>query len=577
MVVVDVPPPAPPVQLTPRRLAEHEKKSKSPLPLPELDLDHSLVAAHEALRRRSLPPRAQGTVKVALFGSKPKASKILSSSSEIDFALTFSSKGVIGEEVVVRRSFSDMKWLNETFKSHRGLGGTLCGRILPPFPATSSNSLATQFTPDDKAIQSAIDGTGAAVKAAAASVGMLTSAAKSFWGSYGPSFGRERKPEKPQPSKPLKKVSASTIAISEKYYNPNSPTGKARHLERYLNFLLEHPALSTSFPLNTILKASQSGLEAAKHFLENHAQTKQHLPPQAPQIDDWRTLHTSWSKPGVGRPSVSSRQPPNLSWVRTAAQAAMALQVHGLLETTGLPSASARLQHASLPSFNQSARSSGWDDEDGTAAQEGRSVSGDGSVAEGAESFEHGVVQVESEADADGYDLLPLPIPAPERSILCAGSTPQVCDGMLILEGGAEGSIVSLREERFHYGVDGERVNIAEQYEVESAFLGDFQVDENIDKLREVIGSVDNTLARCLSACGGIGEARRERLSFHLDLVQGFDSWEGLRGRFITQRALLKGVAGLEQSKEVSEESDLDIVDGEFHPGLIRNCCPSLC
>jgi hypothetical protein len=148
---------------------------------------------------------------------------------------------------------------------------------------------------------------------------------------------------------------------------------------------------------------------------------------------------------------------------------------------------------------------------------------------------------------------------------------------MLILEGGAEGSIVSLREERFHYGVDGERVNIAEQYEVESAFLGDFQVDENIDKLREVIGSVDNTLARCLSACGGIGEARRERLSFHLDLVQGFDSWEGLRGRFITQRALLKGVAGLEQSKEVSEESDLDIVDGEFHPGLIRNCCPSLC
>lgn len=548
VVVVDVPPPAPPIQLTPLRLAEHEKKGQLPLPLPELDLDHSLIAAHDALRKRSILPRSHGTVKLALFGSKPKAAKILASTADVEFALTYSTKGILGEEVIVRRSFADMKWLNDTFKSHRGLGGTLCGRILPPFPPAAPSSLATHLA-EDKTLQSAIDGTGAAVKAAAAGVGMITNVAKSIWGSYKPSFGREKKSENP-PSQTSRKASTQNIVISDKYYNPNSRTGKARHLERYLNYLLEHPALSTSFPLNTILKASQSGLESAKLFLEDHARIKQKVHSQSPQMDDWRTTS--------GGANPASKQAPNLTWVRTAAQAAMALQVHGLLETTGLPSASARLQHASLPSFNQSSRHSGWADEDGLG-QESPYVEGDGSVTEGAESFEHGVVEVEAESDVDGYDLLPLPIPAPERRILCAGSTPQVDPGLLILDG--NGGHFAPREERFHYGVDGDRVNLSEQCEVESAFLGDFPVDENIDKLREVIGSVDNTLHRCLSASGGIGEARSERLAFHLDLVRGFDSWEGLRGRFITQRALLKGVNGLEQSKEVAEESDLDIVD----------------
>lgn len=570
VVVVDVPPPAPPIKLTPLRLAEHEKKGKAPLPLPELDLDHSLIAAHDALRKRSLLP-AQGTVKVALFGSKPKAAKMLSSSNSsgnIEFALTYSTKGTImGEEAIVRRSLSDMKWLNETFKSHRGMGGTLCGRILPPFPQSASNSLATQFKPDDKTLQTAIDGTGAAVKAAAAGVGIITNVAKSIWGNYKPSFGREKRPEKSGGvvTNANRKPSPANVVISDKYYNPNSPTNKARQLERYLNYMLEHPALSTSFPLNTILKASQSGLESAKLFLADHAKIKQTDTTQVPpQMEDWRTSPSSGGSSG-------STPSPNLKWVRTAAQAAMALQVHGLLETTGLPSASARLQHASLPNFNQN-RSSGWSDEDGGAMQESPSLSGEGSVAaEGAESFEHGVVRVEG-GDDDGYDLLPLPIPAPERRILCAGSSAPVSNnGLLILNGVAH---FEAREERFFYGVDGDRVNVGEQCEVESAVLGDFPVDENIDKLREVIGSVDNTLFRCLSACGGIGESRSERLAFHLELVQGFDSWEGLRGRFITQRALLKGVSGLEQSKEIAEESDLEIVDGTLGDafGLFFSC-----
>jgi hypothetical protein len=155
-----------------------------------------------------------------------------------------------------------MKWLNDTIKSHKGLGGTLCGRILPPFPE-SSHSTLSQFQPDEKTIQTAIDGTGAAMKAAAAGVGMIKSAAKSLWGSYvTPSSTTINRPDSTisAPAKGKKSV-ALCATVSESYYNPNSPTGKARQLERYLNYLLEHPALSTSFPLNTILKVREAAID----------------------------------------------------------------------------------------------------------------------------------------------------------------------------------------------------------------------------------------------------------------------------------------------------------------------------
>ena len=561
LVVVDVPPAAAPLPLTAQSLAQHEVTGA--LPLPELDLDHSLIAAHDAILRRqrantvstATASLKQGAVKVSLFGSKPKAATLLPSSNEnIEFALTFSPKDVMIEEIIVRRSYSDMKWLHKTFKSQKRLGGTLCGRILPPFPV--SQSKLTKLQPDEKTIQTAIDGTGAAVKAAAVGVGMITNVAKSIWGSYGPNLTGKKTEQKikvaaisvPKKNKKEQSKSSLNMAISEKYYNPHSPKGKARQLERYLNYLLEHPALSTSFSLNTILKSSQSGLAAARTFLDDHSTAKKELIlSQALQIEDWRT---------------TSSAHPNLSWVRTAAQAAMALRVHGLLETTGLPSASARLQHASLPHFNNNhGRNNDWaDDADGMLdAAESPSLPGDAGAG-----FEEGVIHVDNDGDTaggqdddDGYDLLPLPIPAPERRILCAGSTPPADQELLI--------VPEHREERFHYGsgVEGMRGDNGSECEVESAFLGDFPVDENIDKLREVIGSVDNTLSRCLSASAGIGEARRERLSLHLELVNGLDSWEGLRGRFISQQALPKGAAGLEQSREVAEESNLDLIDGE--------------
>lgn len=279
-------------------------------------------------------------------------------------------------------------------------------------------------------------------------------------------------------------------------------------------------------------KASQSGVEAAKQCLEECSRASKEIKDRTPQLVDGI----------VGTP--------NFGWVRTAAQAAIALKVHGMLETSGLPSASARLQHASLPSFgNVLARSnSGWEDID----VEAKITSKQHSSSDGKEpgsNFEEGVV------NDDGFDLLPLPVPAPERRILSAGSK-------------LDSNHFSDRrqEERFHYGTHSApgRYTICDDDEIGTAYLGDVAVDENIDKLREVIGSVDNTLSRCLASSGGIGKAQRERQNLHLNIVGGLDSWAGMRGKFVSQRPLLKGVAGIEQSKSVMEEGDLALIDGKL-------------
>lgn len=258
--------------------------------------------------------------------------------------------------------------------------------------------------------------------------------------------------------------------------------------------------------------------------------------------------------------SSGSSMQPNLAWVRTAAQAAVALQLHGILETTGLPSASARLQHASLPSFNN-ARNSGWadDDDDGEMVVVNDSEDSSESLVE--DSFEEGVLHVQDELASDclldqgegeGYDLLPLPVPAPERQILNVSE--------------AKRKSVTKKETRFRYGGTSlqeglERENTEDEKRV---YLGEMAIDENIDKLREVIGSVDNTLSRCMASSCGIERSRRERFVINLDILRGLDSWEGLRGKFVSQRALLKGISNMEQSREVFEESDLTLIDGKF-------------
>lgn len=274
---------------------------------------------------------------------------------------------------------------------------------------------------------------------------------------------------------------------------------------------------------------------------------------QSPNMDGGK-ISTFWNLHTSG----SSIQP-NLTWVRTAAQAAVALQLHGILETTGLPSASARLQHASLPSFNNS-RNSVWVDDDGEKMIVNESDdSGEKSMED---SFEEGVLHVQDElvsdsfmnqGEGEGYDLLPLPVPAPERQILNVSE--------------AKKKSSSKNQTRFRYGGPPMQEGlVTDSTEDEKrVYLGEMAIDENIDKLREVIGSLDNTLSRCMASSCGIERSRREQFAISLDILRGLDSWEGLRGKFISQRALLKGVSNMEQSREVFEESDLTLIDGKFN------------
>jgi hypothetical protein len=345
--------------------------------------------------------------------------------------------------------------------------------------------------------------------------------------------------------------------------------------------------------LPSMLQASQSGLEAARKAMEECTRASNQLRDQTPHLDDGKILSSSspycggGNHGGTGGGSGGGTAAPDLAWVRTAAQAAMALRVHGMLETTGMPSASARLQHASLPAFaggsHRRAGRGGWEDDDQPPQQAypvtaANPMFGDheqSPIAQAA-GFEEGVISVESELVSeappetaafaqydDDYDLLPLPVPAPERRILNAGINCVQSSGDS-----------SKRQERFLYGTSDYTTTVQGTFwssadddgsRSSSVLLGSISVDKNIDKLREVIGSADNILSRCLMASGAIGAARYERQTVQLDVVRGLDAWPGMRGKFVNQIKLMKGVAGIEQSKEIYEESDLVLVDGKYH------------
>ena len=274
LVMVDVPPAAPPVALTANALAQYELENQKCLPLPELDLDHSLLAAHDVLRRRrrkkDIPSRSAvgDHVKIDLFGPSPLLLSSSSSTDRLEFCLTLirrygDSDRISEDAATVRRSMNDIEWLNDTFVSQKTLGGTLCGRILPPFPGNQVFSRGpkedSSFGTTGGAIAAATNAgkefAHAGVDIATAGVGILKQGIKSFWGGY---ISTSDVVSKSYPDKSNSKKSASMANTMQMYYNPNSPVGKARHLERYLNYLLEHPALSTSFPLNTILKVRKS-------------------------------------------------------------------------------------------------------------------------------------------------------------------------------------------------------------------------------------------------------------------------------------------------------------------------------
>ena len=259
VIVIDVHPPAPPEPLNVEALLCYERrwtnmtaslmssstndilpattsKSHSSLPPPELDLNHCLLAAHEpsSYSTEPLTPRTRikqfaNNLRVSVTcidgPLDPDCTNSSSTSLQyLDFVLTLTPDKLHLEKyssdasvnLGVRRKLSDFEWLHKEFASHQQIGGTLCGRIIPAFPKVveiQSSSLK----------------------------GSIISLAKSLY------------------SKATTKIRSSSIESDE---SSRSSSGKddlniserSASIERYLNFLLGHPALSTSFPLNAILK-----------------------------------------------------------------------------------------------------------------------------------------------------------------------------------------------------------------------------------------------------------------------------------------------------------------------------------
>jgi len=507
VVVVDVHPPLPPGPLDVETLLSHERRwsnmslanslsenafdsFSSHLPPPELDLNHCLLAAHDKdnyVGGNNIVSWTSNALQVSVAVISGKDDVKALSSSQIDFILTVTPRFVrrrkedvetkSGNVLEVQRTMADFEWLHNEFTSHQALGGTLCGRILPPFPKSSEG--------EAKRLGGAIVSFAKALYAKASSRRIRSS-----------SIGSE----------------SSSVTQAGMEDNINE---RAAILERYLNYFMGHPALSTSFPLNAILKANQSGLDAAKSILNEI--NDQHLPTPS-VIDQAFDLYCAFD--------VSSN--PHLAWIRTAAQAAVALKLHGILDISGMPTASSKLQHASLPKFDFRS----WRGEDRSDRPNSPPPSLESSEVENGEAgFENGVVSIESELDG-GFDMLP---------------SPSLNDNSANYPSKASMDGASGERSRFHYGHD-------------STFgVGGVSVDDDIDKLREIIGNLDAAIVRCHSATKSVSKAHKKRSDTIRMMLNELSSFQGLGDD--AAGSILDAVASIDDSASSENSSNLAMVD----------------
>ena len=130
VVLIQVPPLERPEPLSVQELLEYEHLANESggISLPELDLDHSCVSAHDGGNPLL---RSKGrAIQIRIFGAVGSHSN----SDTIEFVVRYSPSGKAdsdkkgdartGDSVVVRRSFSDLEWLHDTFTSHKQIGGS---------------------------------------------------------------------------------------------------------------------------------------------------------------------------------------------------------------------------------------------------------------------------------------------------------------------------------------------------------------------------------------------------------------------------------------------------------------------
>lgn len=232
----------------------------------------------------------------------------------------------------------------------------------------------------------------------------------------------------------------------------------------------------------------------------------------------------------------------------------MSLQFHGILETTGHESTSAKIQHASLPKFGGAGSS--WDEDE---TENTKNTANPKEAADG--DFESGVIRIESELagddDIEGYDLLPSPGPSEQYHVLNATSNVH----------STTDESTSTTRVRFVYGSSDESGSsevVRENHSTDAVALGSVKVDSDIDKLKSIIKSMDHILKRLHKSSIVIESAQAAQNELQLGLLKDIDSFGDSRGGVISQRSLVDGVAALEGSNSALNASNGTISDGKL-------------
>ena len=571
-IMVDVPRLPPVVPLTMEDLLQYEMKfdyrrlfssgakissygfTNTPLqycpPMPELDLNHSGISAHEETKVVDVGlicnPSFGGCSTISILPPSHVSVEAMGSCSEafwntgkVDLLLTLTTTKASSENMsghrsfslmsttvecitttsTVRRSLEDLLWLHDTFMAHKKPGGTLCGRILPPLLSEDMLDVRRESLRNTSQHR---DMSESGLWSYCKSVG------KSFVGTIKRNTGRN-----------LSSSSKSSGRVLERDAVTISQELRLKRIERYLNYLLGHSGLKSSFPLNSMLKASKTGLEAAKRILdEMKSSSSTAETSDKSQLDHRASTNIYPSSHSIAGYVTLN----NLDWVRTAAQAAMAFQVHGILNATGMSTYSAKLQHASLPELDYHQRYRGDTQSLHTAyGTDLHSVGNDWEstpqVDDGNphDAFERGVTSVECTLD-DEYDMLPAP--SKERGSLYDAAAPSTSpDGL-----------------------------------ANGLFSDASVVDATIDKLRDTIGAVDEHLNKCFAAYQQVAAAAAARADIHLNIVHAldthcYDGGERCSG-FLTidEQCFLGGITYIERCLEAMSKSDLDTCEGEKMP-----------
>lgn len=533
LVVVDNPPPGPPEPITIEVLTRVERERSgetneqilndwpyNPLPGPELDL--KCIARGKPI---------EASVRVEPFASQRE-----------DFILRYHVHES-GKKTVVRRSYLDFQWLDDVMNQGKRPGqGQICGYILPPLSSKNIIPAAksTQYSPEGYNRQHNQDIGERALSAAQKGINLISSMAKSLSGY----MSAETNPVSFSTSQPFVLSDRTADGPTPPAWSGTALT--AQRIERYLNYLLANASLSKSFALHAMLSCSHSGLESAKLILADIDKQRK-LKQKAPCCTE--NSATAIFSALVSRTLGSHRE--DTPWLRAAAQVALRLEFHNVLETTGYEAASSKVQHASLPRFGSTRPSGSWDESDLQHSNDSKAGDSPDSA-----SFESGVVNIRSELGEetrdDGFDLLPSPGPSEIHRVLGAGGT----------DSSAKADSIK------RYAYEASRDDLASHID-ENARVGSLRIEQDVDKLRIIVKSIDRTLGKLHTSSARIQAAQKSRGALLLNMLKDVSSLGD--GDVLNQRSLVKGVASLQRTVSEAERANCEMTEDLLWQSALAN------